>query len=336
MYCHITDKQVQLVNTNSSSAGSQHSGKMSHMKSRIYKLLPFLTVLILALQGCVATQSFPTIARSGDTISLAVGSPTGMTKANTTAQFVSDTDASVTDLTVRAVIRLRPDQTSSLALYDQVLDYQTIYTAHSQWITILVLDLPTGITVGTGQININSTASYGELSTGINNLPIALEIIDGIGQQNDFSYTNVFGSTSPGDLSAAEPSPQIVFQPPIIFGATTNFAAAEIKVNIPMQNVTQPWRDVRVVADDFYKKNPLDQVQMMWARNGNDLTITFISHKGTMEPVQLRFSIVKPTNVFSSVPGPTITSLKFYDINGALLTTSDGIPNTADFSIAIQ
>ena len=49
----------------------------------------------LFISGCVAMQPFPNIARSGDTVLVAVGSPDGMTKLNTTALYVPDDAAPV-------------------------------------------------------------------------------------------------------------------------------------------------------------------------------------------------------------------------------------------------
>ena len=128
----------------------------------ILKYNPYLFILLaFLLQGCVATQSFPTVARGGDTITLAVGSPDGMNKSNTTAQFVSDVDASETPLSIRSIIRLRPDNTSNLALFDSFVNAEDYYTAHSQWLTVIVIDLPEALTIGGGQVEINSSASYG-------------------------------------------------------------------------------------------------------------------------------------------------------------------------------
>ena len=110
---------------------------MPFLKFNLY----LLVLIVFMLQGCVATQSFPTVARGGDTIMLAVGSPDGMNNTNTTAQFVSDVDASVTPLSIMSVIRLRPYQTSNLALFDSFVNAEDYYTGHSQWLTVIFIDL---------------------------------------------------------------------------------------------------------------------------------------------------------------------------------------------------
>jgi hypothetical protein len=295
----------------------------------------YLIVLILfVLQGCVATQSFPTAARGGDTITLAVGSPDGMNKSNTTAQFVSDVDASETPLSIRSIIRLRPDNTSNLALFDSFVNAEDYYTGHSQWLTVIVIDLPEALTIGGGQVEINSSASYGTLPLGINDIPVSLEIIEGTGSRNDFTYNNNFGGIGPGDLASLEPLPQAVLRPPHLT-STFTFAAAEIKVNVPLGSI--PNRAIRVVADDFYTRNHQDQVQMNWSRDGDDLTVNFVSPEATMEPKQLRFSIVlRPGNTFISEPVPRVASVKLYDANGEPAEIFSNVPDADFFTIGIE
>jgi len=294
----------------------------------------FLFFFIFILHGCVATQSFPTVARSGDTITLAVGSPDGMTKSNTTAQFVSDVDATITPLPIRSIIRIRPDQTSNAALYNGLLNAEDYYTGHSQWMSIIVIDLPEGLTIGEGHIDIDSSASYGSLPVGINDIPISLEIISGAGQRNDFTYNNNFGGVGPGNLTDLESLPQVIVRPPFL-QSTVLFAAAEIKVNVPVGSV--PDRAIRVVPDDFYTKNYQDQMQMNWSRDGDEFTVNFISPMGTMEPKQLRFSIVlRPGNEFASGVDPYVVSVKIYDENADAIEIFQNVPDKDMFTIGIE
>lgn len=303
---------------------------MPFLKFNLY----LLVLIVFMLQGCVATQSFPTVARGGDTIMLAVGSPDGMNKTNTTAQFVSDVDASVTPLSIRSVLRLRPDQTSNLALFDSFLNAEDYYTGHSQWLTVIFIDLPVALTVGAGHIDIHSSASYGTLYLGINDIPMALEIIEGTGSRNEFTYNNNFGGVGPVDLASLEALPQVVVRPPNLASAF-NFAAAEIKVNVPLGSI--PNRAIRVVADDFYTRNHQDQVQMSWTRDGDEFTVNFISPSATMESKQLRFSIVlRPGNTFITDPAPSIVSVVLYDIDGEATEIFSNLPDAEFFTIGIE
>ena len=303
------------------------------MPNQKYNL--YIVVLILfVIQGCVAIQSFPTVARGGDTITLAVGSPDGMNKSNTSAQFVSDVDGSIIPLSIRSIIRLRPDQTSNLALFDSIVNAEDYYTGHSQWLSVIVIDLPEGLTIGAGHIDINSPSSYGSLQFGINDIPISIEIIEGTGIRNEFTYNNNFNGVGPGDLSSLEALPQVVMRPPHLT-QTVLLAAAEIKVNVPIGPLPDP--AIRVVADDFYTKNSQDQVQMNWTRNGDDFTVNFISPSATMEPKQLRFSVVlRPGNTFMTDPNPSVVSVKLYDANGEPIEIYANVPDVDFFTIGIE
>lgn len=306
------------------------------MQFQSYRPVLHILFIVLVLPGCVATQAFPTVARGGDTITLAVGSPDGMSKANTTVQFISDVDSSTIVLPVRSIIRLRPDQTSKTALFDSFVDAQDNYTVHSQWLTVLVIDLPEGLTVGSGHIAISTSATYGTLPVDINDIPVSIEIIEGVGIRNDFNYNNNFGDVAAGDLSALEALPQAVFRTPNLAWTQIQFAAAEVKVSLPLASV--PTRAIRVVADDFYTKNAQDQLQMSWSRIDDELTVNFISPPASMEPLQLRFSVIlSPGNEFTAGVSPAVVSVKLYDIDGGLMTVAeDGIPAMSEFTIGIE
>jgi hypothetical protein len=294
----------------------------------------FLFFFVFLLHGCVATQSFPAVARSGDTITLAVGSADGMTKSNTTAQFVSDVDSSVTPLPIRSILRIRPDQTSKAALFNAFLNAEDYYTGHSQWLSIIVIDLPEGLTVGEGHIDIDSMASYGNFPVGINDVPIDIEIIDGVGKRNEFTYNNNFGGVGPGNLADLEPLPQVVLRPPLI-QSTVFLAAAEIKVNIPVGAV--PDRVIRIVNDDFYTRNYQDQLQMSWSRSGDEFTVNFVSPTGSMEPKQLRFSVVlSPGNDFLSQVAPGVENVTLYDESGERIEIFNGVEDKDFFTIGIE
>ena len=56
------------------------------------KFTVLAAIILLLNTGCTALQSFPGAARGGDTVALAIGSPDGMDRTNTTAVYVSQSD----------------------------------------------------------------------------------------------------------------------------------------------------------------------------------------------------------------------------------------------------
>jgi len=300
--------------------------------------LIILSTALLVLQGCVAVQTFPTVARAGDTITLAVGSPDGMTKGNTTAQFVHD-DPMIPpiDLEIRSIIRLRPDNTSKVALFDQNIDIITANSKHSAWLTIIVINLSPGMPTGNGVINVSTSATY--FGPSVSDLPIAIEILPGTGSANPFNY-DYLGNNTPGDLSALEPMRQIVVRPPSYLNLAESYGAAEFKINAPIRKNSDPSLAVndtaiRVVMDDNTIKNVERQTHMAWSREGDEITVSFSSHFGDMTHNQTRFSIVLKRDNHLITSPPSVISAKFYDENGVIVTNS-GTPTVTDYSIATE
>lgn len=296
----------------------------------------FLFAFVL-LQGCVAVQTFPIAARAGDTITLAVGSPDGMTRNNTSVQFVSG--AYSTELPIRSVIRLRPDNTSNAAAYDGLLASITNSGSHSPWLSIIVLDLPTGLPVGNAVLTVTTSAVYS--SSSVDGVPISLEILPGTGTSNAFRYDGGTGDpadTYDGNLLKLEPGPQVVIRPP---QDASTFAAAQIKITLQVQNkntlelIDNPTA-VKVVLDDNTNKNLNSQLQMSWTRVGDTYTINLISPNGTAAVNQTRFSVISSylsAYQFVSSPAPVITSVSFFDVNGNLKT---GMPAASNYSATIE
>jgi len=313
---------------------------LSNTSSGLYFV--FFIAALLILQGCVAVRSFPTIARGGDTITLAVGSPDNMTRANTTAQFVSDLDLIPVDLTIRSIIRLRPDNTSWVANFGNLsLGNMERLSGHSAWLSVIVIDLPQGLSLGPGVININSGGVY--TFNGINTRPINIEILAGSGAPNPFVYYTESGPTSkaPGNLSNLEPLTQVVVRPPNIgsgWSTVVFYGAAEIKLNVPVQKVgggDVVLSDIRVVQDDMHFFNALHQTGMIWSKSGDEITVITTSPTGSMRYYETRFSVLlKPGNEFITIPGSSLTSVTYYDANGNVVTTDT--PTVNDFTVAIE
>ena len=162
-------------------------------KNRMISAWVVVAMAILAT-GCSKINSFPQQARGGDTITLAVGSPNGMNRANTTLKFIPDSypaDPKV-DLTpgIRGIFKLRPDPTShhwlaSASGADPVGSI-TNNDAHGPWQQIIVFDLPPGLAVGSGVVRVTTDADYGYTQEKIKRFNI--EILPGIGQRDDFEY----------------------------------------------------------------------------------------------------------------------------------------------------
>lgn len=305
-----------------------------------------LSVLLIAfvIQGCVATQSFPTIARAGDTITISVGSPDDMTTANTTVSFTSDVDASVTAVPIRNIMRLYPDPTSEVAIFNISSSALEAQANHEQWLTVMVLDLPPGLTTGTGYLTVTTAATYGpnDFLLSPTGKQIGLEIIDNgqPGSPTDFSYF-IGGTPTTGTLLELEPLPQAIFRSPISVSqeGMTQIAAAEIVVNVPMQETgtANPVSDtdMRVIVGSplsNIETTGITNFQSSWSRTGDDIKVNIISPGRDIGVWALRFSVVTRRSNEFHVP-PTITSVTLYDNQGNVIAPGGAVPDASDFTI---
>lgn len=285
------------------------------------RLLIFLVSMVSLLSGgCTALQPFPNVARGGDTIALALGSAQDMTRANTSATFTSDTDGVPIDITsnIRSIFKLYADKASKLNEYGSMTSSLVDSSKHSPWVTIAVVDLPEGLAIGTGKLHFNTTANYPDIGSHINNIDLGLEIIPGIGSSNSFDYEFGIGAEQSGDLSLLESQTRAEFGPAI---PSTNcpcpdYAAIEIKANIPTSIGTLPLNFVRIIAEDLHvstgsAKNMLYGV----SADGQILTVTFISQEARLKYYEAQFSLI-PHSSISFSGAPTIHSVRYFDIDG--------------------
>lgn len=278
-----------------------------------------VSIFVVGLCGCTALKTFPQAARAGDTITLAVGSADGMSRANTTANFVSDAEPGVDyDLTggIRSIFRLYADKASSLYASGSTPRFIVDTSGHEPWITVMVVDLPQGLPTGSGKVNVTTTATYPTIGSHINDKPIDLEILPGVGAAADLTYEFGLGSTMLGDLGLLEAQPHAQVMPMFPQAqAWPLYGAIEIKLQVP----TSVGTAVRVVTDDM-RVATSSNLNVITRRDSNgDLTVIFVNHTGKLRYYEPRFSIVlidnpDQQNIFLATP--TITSVSYFDIDG--------------------
>jgi hypothetical protein len=301
---------------------------------------------IAFLSGCVGVNSFPLAARSGDTIAIPVGSQDGMDTANTTVTFKSDSDLIPVDLTgsIRSIFNLYSDKTSySYSSTTQFNDENFRYLHHEPWQTVMVLDLPTGLALGPGKINIQTTLpqpvalepGYTGAYPNINAVDIGLEILPGTGASNLFKYKTLFNGTLNSTLSDLEPGRQALVRPPVADPTnqwTSTFGAIEFKVTAPMADLTGTGviddSSVRLVTQDISMFTD-SKAQVSWHYDGTELTVVYVSISGQMYYYEPRFSVMAEKADFTSVP--TISSVRYFDIDGNEIAG----PAISDYSVSL-
>jgi len=299
------------------------------------KFSVLLLVFLVYLQGCVAVQTFPTAARAGDTITLAVGSPEGMNANNTTITFISDADPSNSiDLTtaIRAMPKIWPDKRSTawIGSPNSLSDLIAPNSGHGPWLQMIALDLPDTLPIGPGVININTSTEvkFPINSANINTTPIGIDILESIGTSNLFKY-KPYGASSNngvvGNLNQLEPNSHIEVIYPIGNSSIT-YGAIELTVYAPVLsslNNTVNDEYLNVVFDD-QPRNLKSLRQVSWYRVGDVFTILAISPRAKMRTFEGRCSITledfSSNESYLFLGEPSVLSVKYFDIEGNEIT----------------
>lgn len=274
-----------------------------------------IALLSHLLTGCIGLDAHPVAARAGDTVTLALGSPDGMTRSNTTVSF-EDVDGGMHDLTanVRGIFKLYPDRAS--AAWDSSLTSTLVTSArHEPWLTVMALDLPQSLPAGVGRLHINSTAAYPGINAHINDVPVRLEILPGSGTANQLEYVlgSTPDSTAYGDITLLEPRPSVAVRP--ADGTANLYGAIEMKLRVETNRGTELSEpNVRVVMEDLTVATESRRTWFWNIDNGQDYTITLVSPLGWLTESEARFKIVfKQAQVIGT---PAITSIRYFDVDG--------------------
>lgn len=308
---------------------------------RLHHFSIIVCLVVTFGSGCTALNTFPKSARSGDTIALALGSPLDLTRTNTTVKFVYDSDGSEVDLTpnIRAIFKLYPDKESNVFDLSGNTNQLVMSSGHAPWVVIAAIDLPSDLNTSatqplTGTVQFNTTAIYPGFDVHINDTPIPLEILPGVGSPADLPYQVGTLHASQGNLTRLEPDARAVFHPtfPSTLCPCPDYAAIEIKVNLPTSVGTSLTQDfIRVVDEDLTVATRSGRsFTYGLAANGEDLTVMFISPTGKLKYYESRFAVMLyPT--FNFIGTPTVTSIRYFNLNGQEVTGP-----SADYQVALK
>lgn len=293
----------------------------------------FWTVIVIILSGCSATQPLPIAARSGDTITLALGSLEGLTTTNTTATFTPDSTGTPVPLTPKAIFNLYPDKRSSVYPNSTAV---ASGTAHEQWLTVMVIDLPANLPVGLGTIRVNTSAlQQNGPNARVENLNIGLEILQGVGAPHPLQYQLSWGALQTGDLSLLQRVQyQAYIKPPLqSCDQTATYGAIEMRFRLPY--VIEPYGVTdwfRLVADDLSSINNKKTPQVTWSAREDQLIVVFSSVDGDLKCQDTRFSLVPTDSSFNDLGAPQLLSVTYYDVNGAVVPGS----SASSYQVIVQ
>jgi hypothetical protein len=345
-------------------ANNQNGYAFTLVRRTIVRSINQLTVLLCVLQllnvGCTALQSFPNAARAGDTVALAIGSPDGMDKTNTTAVYVSQSDPNYVPISdpsypgsaiqhplgIRSIFKLYADKASEQYQLNNLNTNIVSTSGHEAWVTIAAIDLPTTLPTGFGEVLFSSpTSTYPTVGSHIDNVPVSLEVLPAAGSGTPDNYAAIFpyelgvGASSTGDLSTLEPQEHSVIFPefqgtPGPYGTT--YGAIELEIDLKTSRGTSlPQRAMRALVDDMTPKTGSSRsVSYSLKSNGVDgstLKVLIISPEGKLTYYEPRITIVlNPPITFTSTP--TINTVNYYNVDGGPATG----PAIAQYNVELR
>ena len=328
-----------------SKTGVYATNSDSQTTARNVFLLGFVTLTLL-FQGCAAVNTFPMAARPGDTVSVMVG---GSEKANEATTDVTLTDAAGTpwDLQalglVRSVFNLRADHRAHGTHYSPWLDSEFSWIkGHEPVQTVLVIDIPSvnnaaANNAAPGPATLTVNTNVDDDSSGVfTPFNIALDILDStldtslIGSSDEFLRKNIFPPTVAASFEDLEPAPHAK----ISFGdgrgglGTSSFGAASVIVDF--DDTVVNGGDLNVYVSESTVKGtqsnqtgPFGGKQRMvyWRQSGSQLLIDVIAPQG-IEGRYLQMYVLHPRGLAGD-PMLSLSSIKYYDLDGSVNTTLD-------------
>ncbi|WJW75204.1 hypothetical protein QVG61_12020 [Thiohalobacter sp. IOR34] len=281
----------------------------------------YLAAFFLLLQGCTSVNTFPTIARAGDTVSVMVGG-TEKARKDTIAVTLTDVNGQTWDLQalglVRSVFNLRPDGRAVGLHYSDYLDtYISWSEGHEPVQTVLVANLPPDVPAGIAYLTVD--AGVDDDSSGVTApFTVNLEIIAGAGSSDDFLRQDAFSGNVPADFARLEPAPHAKISFGITDGVVIGAASLvvdfdETVVNPADINIYVPESTVRgsVVDPGAFGKT---QRMVYWRQDGQQLYIDVIAPQG-INQAYLAVYIVHPPGL-SGDPAFSMASARIYDVDG--------------------
>jgi len=275
---------------------------------------------LLFLAGCTAVNTFPTIARPGDTVSIMVGGSAKARKANLSA-VLTDAGGNVYDLQqlglVRSVFNLRADGRAIGTHYLNYAEaYRSWYSGHEPLQTVMVTNLPSMVASGMATIKMSWLGVGDNSSDGGNPFYLSLEIIPGSGTPDQFLRNDAQG-ISAANLSQLETAPNAK----VGFGTgSTLIGAASLVIDFN-ETIVNP-NDLNLYVPESTVRGSLTdpgafgktQRMVYWHQDGHNLYVDIVAPQG-IDPRYLQFYVVHPQGLAGS-PAFSILSAQVYGTDG--------------------
>jgi hypothetical protein len=294
------------------------------MKNNYSILLSILSACAWAmLSGCTSVNTFPTIARPGDTVTLLIGG-SEMAKINNVSAIFTDAGGHAWDLQalglVRSVFDLRSDGRAYDLHYGSSSDKQFSWSyGHEPLQTVLVTDVPVGATPGIGSLSIAYNNINDNSGGAGNTFSMSLEIIPGTGAPSLFTYHHPALGDQPVNFAKLEPAPHAK----VTFPGTTMIGAASLVFGFDTAVVKST--QFNIYAPEATVTSIFGQTQRMvyWHRDSSHIYVDIVAPQG-IEARYLQFFVLHPRGLTGS-PALNILSAQVNGTDGNAIAVTPAL-----------
>jgi hypothetical protein len=288
--------------------------------AKIYKILSIGMLFLLAgLTACTSVNTFPRMARAGDTVSIMIG---GTEKARKESVNVTlkDINGQTWDLKalglVRSVFNLRMDGRAEGLHYSSDLDSDISWIlGHEPVQTVMVADLPANVAPGAATLTFSLNAA--DNSSGIADpFSVKLEIIPGSGSPDQFlRKDSLSGTKPPAELGKLEPAPHAK----ISFASGSVIGAASLKISF--NSAVLNGNDINIYTPESTVRDSAfgaTQRMVYWRQDGQNLYVDIVAPQG-VNGKYLQLFVIHPKGLSGS-PGLALTDAKVYGVDGSVIS----------------
>lgn len=283
----------------------------------MYRFILLILSLFVMLAGCSGVQTFPNVARAGDTVSIAMGWQKKFNHSNTTVTITPSIGDPIVylpdDPAIRAIINLYPDPLSNIVIgtalenniyFKSGYSYGSLINANytsgdtEWWQTVAFVDLPSNLPEGATTIEL------------INNVgEVAVSVIDVESGQGNAEPFNVEGN---GPLE------------PIQLASLERASSFEVSflVSVMPYSIEMEFSHI----GEVYIENPSNKKNIIWSSNGSILKIYLMPASteaiSNIHDYKFYVSGTAALGEAQDIQPLTLNYIKAYDKDGVLI---DGV-----------
>ena len=289
-------------------------------------LVVAMLAMLAVLPACTGVNTFPTVARAGDTVSVMIGG-SELARKETVSVTLTDAASQTWDLKslglVRSVFNLRTEGTAYGMHYSPYLNvYMPWFSGHEPLQTVLVTDLPSNVTPGQAALTVTLNATDNSSGAG-DPFVVKLDVISGTGSSDQFLRKQTGVGTVPVDFTQMESAPHAK----ISFASASGLIIGAASLTLSFNSTVLNGNDINVYCPESTVRGSVTstgafgktQRMVYWRQSGQNLYLDVIAPQG-IDGTYLKLYIIHPRGL-TAAPNFTLTSASVYGTDGLPIVT---------------